>query len=56
MNQPKQPADPPHGGTSPDTNPTGNTPHGIPEGTADHEPKGRPTSDREKTESVPDRV
>jgi hypothetical protein len=53
MNQPKQPPNPPEGGASPASNPTGETPHGIPRGVEDHEPKGRPTSDREQTESAP---
>jgi hypothetical protein len=56
MNQPKQPANPPQDGASPDTNPSGETPHGIPKGIEQHEPKGTPTSDREKTESAPHKV
>jgi hypothetical protein len=53
MNQPKQPDDPPTHGASPATNPSGQTPHGIPKGAEDQEPKGRPSSDRAKTETAP---
>ena len=53
MNQPKQPADPPAHGASPASNPSGKTPHGIPKGVEDHEPKGAPNSDRQQTESAP---
>ena len=54
MNQPKpQTDDPPPGGASPDHNPTGNTPHGIPKGMEDHDAKGTPTNDRQDTETTP---
>lgn len=52
MNQPKQPDDVPAGGASPDHNPTGTMPHGIPDEMADHEAKGTPTSDRQATETA----
>ncbi len=53
MNTPKvQTDDPPPEGASPDHNPTGNTPHGIPKGMEDHEATGRPISDRGATETV----
>lgn len=55
MTQPKPhdelPPAPPHGGEAAN-NPTGETPHGIPPGTTDNEPKAKPTSDREQTESA----
>jgi hypothetical protein len=53
MNQPRIPKDPPPGGASPATNPTGKTPDGIPEGMEDQKPKGHPTSDRAETETAP---
>lgn len=54
MNQPKtQTDDPPPGGASPDHNPTGDTPHGIPKGTEDHKPKALPTDDRHASETAP---
>jgi len=53
MNQPKQPDDPPQGGTSPDANPTGTTPHGIPDGQSEHDAKGYPTDTRHDTETAP---
>ncbi len=53
MNQPKtQTDDPPTEGASPDHNPTGTTPRGIPLGIENHESKGHPTSDREQTETA----
>lgn len=52
MNQPKQPDDVPEEGASPAHNPTGTTPHGIPEGTGDHEAKGYPTDDRKDNETA----
>jgi len=55
MNEPKQPANPPEGGASPASNPTGKTPNGIPRGAKDHEPKASPTSDRQQTETAPER-
>ncbi len=57
MNEPKiQTDDPPTQGTSPDHNPTGTTPHGVPEGMEDTEAKGHPTSDRQKTETAVPRI
>ncbi len=58
MNQPKVQTDVPDEGASPDANPTGTTPHGIPEGMEkqDASPGGRPTSDRGATETAPLRV
>lgn len=51
MNQPKiQTDDPPLGGISPDYNPTGTTPHGIPQGLADADVTGRPDDNRLATE------
>jgi hypothetical protein len=53
MNQPKiQTDDPPTEGASPDHNPTGNTPHGIPKGLEDHDAKGLPNSDRQAGETA----
>lgn len=52
MNKPKQPDDVPDTGTSPDSNPTGDTPHGIPKGMGDADAKGRPTDDRHDTETA----
>ena len=56
MDEPRQPKDPPESGSSPSSNPAGKTPDGVPRGTEDHEPKGRPTSDRARTESVRNRI
>ncbi len=60
MNTPRRPPEPPSHGAPPDQNadhnPPGDTPHGIPEGIDEHEPKGRPTSDREQTESALNRI
>ena len=54
MNQPKvQTDDPPPEGASPDHNPTGETPHGIPKGTQDHPSKALPTDDRQASETAP---
>ena len=54
MNQPKvQTDDPPREGASPDHNPTGNTPHGIPKGTEDHDAKALPNDDRKTAETAP---
>jgi len=51
MNQPKtQTDDPPPEGTSPDHNPTGNTPHGIPKGLGNADVAARPNDGREATE------
>ena len=53
MNQPKiQTDDPPTEGASPDHNPTGDTPHGIPKGLEDQDAKGLPTSDRQEGEAA----
>ena len=52
MSQPKQPIEPDAGDASHAENPTGETPHGVPEGSHEHEPMGRPTSDRSKTETA----
>ena len=56
MNQPKVQTDVPAEGASPDANPTGTTPHGIPEGMEKQEAKATPTSDRGATETAPLRV
>ena len=54
MNKAHQPPDPPPGeGTSPDPDKEENVKHGVPAGAEDAEPKGQPTSDRHKTETVP---
>ena len=54
MNQPKvQTDDPPPEGASPDHNPTGETPHGIPKGTEDHDAKALPNDDRKTGETAP---
>jgi len=50
MNQPKVQTDVPAEGASPDQNPTGKTPHGIPEELANEDPAGRPSPDRMATE------
>ena len=50
MNQPKVQTDVPAEGASPDQNPTGKTPHGIPEELVNEEPDGRPSPDRMATE------
>ncbi len=53
MNQPKtQTDDPPTEGASPDNNPTGNTPHGIPKEMLEHDAKGSPTGDRLANETA----
>ena len=58
MTQPKPhdelPPASPHGAEAAN-NPTGETPQGIPQGTGEAEPKGRPTSDREESESAADK-
>ena len=57
MNTPKvQTDDPPTEGASPDHNPTGTTPHGIPEGMEYQEAKGKPSSDRGATETAVSRI
>ena len=56
MNEPERPQDPPTEGAPPAHNPTGTTPHGVPDGASDAEPKGMPDSGRHQTETVPDRV
>ena len=53
MNQPKvQTDDPPAEGASPDHNPTGNTPNGIPKGLADIKAAGPPNDARGATETA----
>ena len=53
MNQPKiQTDDPPTEGASPDHNPTGDTPNGIPKGLKDVEVSGRPNDSRQATETA----
>ena len=52
MNQPSRPKDPPADGAPLDHDPTGTTPNGIPKSLEEAEPKGRPTSDRAKTETA----
>ena len=53
MTDPKQPPDhTPAKGTAPDHNPTGTTPHGIPEGMEEHESKGWPNDDRQRSETA----
>lgn len=57
MNQPKvQTDDPPPEGASPDHNPTGETPHGIPKGTEDHDAKALPNDDRKTGETAPQTI
>lgn len=43
----------PQGGVSPAANPGGRTPHGIPHGTLEEEPRGQPTSERHRNETAP---
>lgn len=52
MNQPKVQTDISEDGASPDHNPTGTTPHGIPEGMDASEAKALPTSDRGAAETA----
>ncbi len=52
MNQPKVQTDVPAEGASPDNNPSGDTPHGIPKGMEDHDAKGLPNSDRHEGEKA----
>ncbi len=56
MNQPKVQTDIPEDGGSPDHNPTGTTPHGIPEGMAHEEATALPTSDRGAAETAPQTI
>lgn len=56
MNTPKPPDEPPPRGTPADPDQGGDAPHGIPAGMEDHESKGRPSSDRDKTETAPNRI
>lgn len=52
--QPRQPQHPtPQAGESVASNPHGQTPHGIPEGAEQADPKGRPSGDREASETAP---
>lgn len=53
MTEPKQPRNPPTEGKPLDTNPSGTTPNGIPDGMEDAEPMGHPNSDRHNTEKSP---
>ena len=53
MNQPKVQTDVPAEGASSDNNPTGNTPHGIPNGMKDQDATALPNSDRHEAEKVP---
>ena len=53
MNTPQKPPEPPTDAPPADHNPTGTTPHGIPEDMDDTEAKGLPTSDRHQTETTP---
>lgn len=52
MNQPKVQTDVPDEGASSDSNPTGTTPHGIPDGMCDQDATATPTSDRGATETA----
>jgi hypothetical protein len=52
MNQPKVQTDVPAEGASPDNNPTGDTPHGIPKGMEDQDAKALPNSDRHEGEKA----
>ena len=52
MNQPKVAEDVPAEGVSPDHNPTGTTPHGIPEGLDTEDAAGQPESGRLATETA----
>lgn len=56
MTQPKQPTEPATGKGSQAENPTGATPHGVPDGAAEHEPTGGPTSDRVQSETAVSRT
>ena len=56
MNTPKRPDEPPTEGAPLDSNPTGTTPNGIPEGMEDHEATGLPHSERDKTETAPNEI
>lgn len=52
MKQPKVQTDIPEDGASPDYNPTGTTPHGIPDEMDASDAKALPTSDRGATETA----
>ena len=52
MNQPKVQTDIPAEGASPDANPTGDTPHGIPKGMPEGDSSARPTGDRGASETA----
>ena len=56
MNTPARPPEPPVEGAPADHNPTGATPNGIPKGMEDEEATGLPTSDRQRTETAPNRI
>ena len=53
MNQPKVQTDISADGVSPENNPTGTTPHGIPETLAQEDANALPSSDRVVTEMAP---
>lgn len=46
----------PTDGVSPETNPEGRTPHGIPEGAGDYDPAASPTGERFETETAPQEI
>lgn len=53
MNQPKIQADIPADGVSAENNPSGTTPHGIPEALIQEDANALPSSDRIATEIAP---
>ena len=53
MNQPKVQTDIPADGVSPENNPTGKTPHGIPEALMQEDANALPSSGRIATEVAP---
>ena len=56
MNTQKRPPEPPPEGAPLDSNPTGETPHGIPGEAGQHQPTGLPNDDRHQTETAPNEV
>ena len=56
MNQPKVQTDVPAEGASPDHNPTGDTPHGIPDGMKGQDATALPNSDRHEAEKAPQKT
>lgn len=52
MNQPTKPMDPPSEGAAPDTNPTGDTPNGVPKEMDVNEAKAVPDSGRNASEQA----